>query len=312
MTRQRLLATAAHLPLVLTVACTIASGRAIAQGRPPVPEIKLCTGPEGGNYDFAGIQFKRQGQGVVNVRLPSAGTKGSMDNLELLASGACDVAIVQSDAYGVYMKQHQGASLNLERGRVLYPEYVHLICNTRAGLSKITGLKKGMVILTGPNGGGSSVTWESFKLADPARYGEIATLPIGGKRGLGLVDEGKDATCLIYVAGLASQIMQEADDFAEKSGHLALVPTDDSDLPGVKDPKGRPVYENQAIPSGTYPRAFQTRSLMGSGIGAVTVQAIVVANVPFIEANEKTYDHFLAAVNKAMPAILEHVSGGRK
>jgi TRAP-type uncharacterized transport system substrate-binding protein len=304
MTRRHLLATAALLPLISPLTAN-------AQ-RAPVPEIKLCTGPEGGNYDFAGIQIKRQGQGVVNVRLPSNGTKGSLDNLELLASGACDAAIVQSDAYGVYMKQHQGASLNLERGRVLYPEYAHLICNKEAGLSKITGLKKGMTVLTGPNGGGAGVTWDSFKLADPKRYGEIATLPIGGKRGLGLVDEGKDATCLLYVAGLNATSMQEADDFAEKSGHLTLVPTNDSDLPGVKDPKGRPVYETAEIPAGTYPHAFQTRHLTGSSVGAVSVQAIVVGNVPFIEANEKTYDGFLTAVNKAMPAILEHVSGGRK
>ncbi len=318
MTRRHLLATAALLPLVqlslapLSGPAQLAVAAANAVERPSPPQIKLCTGPSGGNYDFSGIQIKRQGEGLVEVRLPKDGTKGSMDNLELLAAGTCDAAIVQSDAYGVYMKQHQGAVLNLERGRVLYPEHVQLICNRAVGLSKITGLKRGMTVLTGPNGGGAGVTWDSFRLADPKTYGDVSTLPIGGKRALGIVDEGTEATCLLYVAGLASQTMTDADAFAETSGHLVLVPTNDSDLPKLRDPKGKPVYETSEIPSGTYPRAFQTRSLTGSSVSDLVVSAILVANVPFIEANEAAYDKFLTAVNRAMPAILDHVQGGRK
>lgn len=272
--------------------------------------VRFCTGADGGNYDFSGIQVKRQASGLVPVDLVQ--TKGSMDNLDRIANASCDAAIVQSDAYGVYMKQHNGAVLNVERGRVLYPEYVHLVCNKNAGLSKITGLKKGMTLLVGPNGGGSSVTWDSFVLADPNRYGPVSTSPIGGKRGLGMVDDGTEATCMLYVAGLASQSMNEADDFAEKSGHLDLVATDDSDVAKLKDNKGRLVYEDLSIPGGTYPRSFQTRHLTGSSIGAIAPNAIVIANVAFIEANDTVYDKFLTAVNKAVPAILEHVAGGRK
>lgn len=272
--------------------------------------IRFCTGPDGGNYDFSGIQVKRQAAGAINVTLVN--TKGSMENLDRIAAGTCDAAIVQSDAHGVYMKQHPGSVLNIERGRVLYPEYLHLVCNKDAGLSKITGLKKGMTVLVGPNGGGSAVSWDSFKLADPKQYGEVGTLPIGGKRGLGIVDDGKDASCMLYVAGLGASSMTDADDFAEKSGHLALVPTDDSDVARLKDAKGRPVYASASIPSGTYPRSFQTRSITGSSIGAISLDAILVTNVPFIEANDAVYDRFLTAVGKAMPAIQEHVEGGRK
>lgn len=272
--------------------------------------VRFCTGPEGGNYDFSGIQVKRQAQGLIPVDLVN--TKGSMDNLDRIAAGTCDAAIVQSDAHGVYLKQHPGSVLNVERGRSLYPEYMHLVCNKEAGLSKITGLKKGMTILVGPNGGGSATSWDSFRMADPKRYGEVGTLPIGGKRGLGMVEDGKDASCMLYVAGLAATSMNEADDFAEKSGHLALVPTDDSDVAALKDSKGRAVYEKTSIPSGTYPRAFQTRSLAGSSVGAIAASAIIVSNVSFIEANDGPYDKFLTAINRALPAILEHVQGGRK
>lgn len=272
--------------------------------------IRFCTGPEGGNYDFTGIQVAQQARGAVHVDLVR--TKGSMENLDDIVAGTCDAAIVQSDAHGVYLKQHPGSLLNIERGRVLYPEYVHLVCNKDAGLSKITGLRKGMTVLVGPNGGGSAVTWDSFRLADPKTYGDIATLPIGGKRGLGLIDDGKDAQCMLYVAGLAATSMNEADAFAETSGHLSLVPTDDSDVGKLKDPKGRAVYDSTSIPSGTYPHAFQTRSVLGSSVGAISASAIIVAAVPFIEQNDAIYDKFLTAVNHAMPAVMEHVAGGRK
>lgn len=291
------------------LACAAVLGLAMPAMAQPA-HVRLCTGVEGGNYDFSGIQVKRQAQGLVPIDLVN--TKGSMDNLDRIVGGVCDAAIVQSDAYGVYMRQHAGAVLNVERGRVLYPEYIHLVCNKDSGLSKITGLKKGMTVLVGPNGGGSAVTWDSFRMADPKRYGEVGTLPIGGKRGLGLIDDGKDASCMLYVAGLAATSMNEADDFAEKSGHLALVATDDSDVASLKDTKGRPVYETAAIPSGTYPRSFQARSLFGSGIDALSVSAIVISSVPFIEGNDAAYDKFLTAVNRALPAILEHVAGGRK
>lgn len=273
-------------------------------------KVRFCTGPEGGNYDFSGIQVKRQAQGAINVELVN--TKGSMDNLDRIATGTCDAAIVQSDAHGVYLKQHPGSVLNVERGRSLYPEYAHLVCNKEAGLSKITGLKKGMTILVGPNGGGAAVSWDSFRMADPKRYGEVGTLPIGGKRGLGMVEDGKDATCLLYVAGLGASSMNDADDFAEKSGHLVLVATNDSDVAALKDAKGRPVYQDTTIPSGTYPRAFQTRSIGGSSVGAIAASAIVVSNMTFIDNNDAAYDKFLTAVNRALPAILEHVAGGRK
>ena len=293
----------------LLLATTLLCGLAHMAAAEPA-HVRFCTGPEGGNYDFTGIQVAQQARGSVHVDLIR--TKGSMDNLDKIVDGTCDAAIVQSDAHGVYLKQHPGTLLNIERGRVLYPEYAHLVCNKNAGLSKITGLHKGMTVLVGPNGGGSSVTWDSFRLADPKRYDDIAILPIGGKRGLGLVDDGKDATCMLYVAGLAASSMNEADAFAETSGHLTLVPTNDGDVENLKDPKGRKVYEDASIPSGTYPHAFQTRSLMGSSIGAIAASAIVVANVSFIDANDAVYDKFLTTLNHAMPAVLEHVSGGRK
>jgi len=276
----------------------------LARAEPP--KVRLCTGVHDGNYEFAGIQIAQQAKGSLAVEVVN--TQGSLDNLAKLDKGECDAAIVQSDAYGVYLKQNSRSALSLEKGRVLYQEYLHFICNTQTGISKITQLTKNQTILIGPLGGGTSTTWESFKLADPKRYDPIPILPIGGLRAVNMVQEGSEAACMLFVTGLRSTQINEANQVALSSkGRLTLVATDDRDLLKVKDPKGRLIYSKATIPGGTYPGGLQPSSLMGSSVDTVAVDAVFVANTQFIEANEQTYNTLLRAVNNAVPAIKNKV-----
>jgi TRAP-type uncharacterized transport system substrate-binding protein len=275
-----------------------------ARAQDDLPHVNLCTGIKDGNYDFVGIQIAMQAKDVLHGKLIN--TAGSIENLQKLDKGECDAAIVQSDAFNLYLKQNAHSSLNLERGRVLYPEYVHFICNTNAGLSKITGLKKDQTVLIGPNGGGSAVTWESFKLADPARYGSIPTLPIGGTRAAGKVQEGSDAACMFMVIGLKAPGISEINDLARNSGdRLRLINAQDSDMPGVKDPKGRIMYQEASIPGGTYPDL--QHGMFSTAVSTITVDSIFVANSNWVDANAAGYEKLLKAVNAAMPAINNRV-----
>src|SRR3954452_22650225 len=269
-------------------------------------KVRLCTGLHDGNYEFSGIQIAQQAKGSLAVEIVN--TQGSLDNLARLDKGECDAAIVQSDAYGVYLKQNSRSALNLEKGRVLYQEYLHFICNPQAGISKITQLTKNQTILVGPLGGGTSTTWESFKLADPKRYESIPTLPIGGLRAVNMVQEGSEAACMLFVTGLRSNQINEANQVALSSkGRLQLIATDDRDLLKVKDPKGRLIYSKATIPGGTYPGGLQPSSIMGSSVDTVAVDAVFVASTKFIDANEQTYNTLLRAVNNAVPAIKNKV-----
>jgi TRAP-type uncharacterized transport system substrate-binding protein len=275
-----------------------------ARAQDDLPHVNLCTGVKDGNYDFAGIQIALQAKGVLHGKLIN--TAGSMENLEKLDKGDCDAAIVQADAFNLYLKQNSHSSLNLERGRVLYPEYVHFICNTAAGLSKITGLKKDQTVLIGPAGSGSAVTWESFKLADPARYGPIPTQPIGGTRAAGKVQDGSDAACMFMVIGLKAAGINDINDLARNSGdRLRLVNAQDSDMPGVKDPKGRTMYHEASIPGGTYPDL--QHGLFSTAVPTITVESIFVANSNWVDSNPVGYEKLLKAVNSAMPAINNRV-----
>jgi TRAP-type uncharacterized transport system substrate-binding protein len=269
-----------------------------------VPRVNICTGLKDGNYDFVGIQIALQAKGSLHGKLIN--TSGSMENLDKLDKGECDAAIVQSDAYNLYLKRNSHSALTLERGRVLYPEYVHLICNTAANLSKITGLKKDQVVLIGPPGGGSAVTWESFKLADPARYGSIPTQPIGGTRAAGKVQDGTDAACMFDVIGLKAPGINSIDDLAKSSNdRLRLINAQDSDMPSIKDPKGHPMYEEAAIPGSTYPNL--QHGFFSTSVPTITVESIFVANSNWVDANADGYDRLLRAVNMAMPAINNRV-----
>lgn len=273
-------------------------------------ELRLCTGPPGGNYEFSGLEIARQMNGTP-TKVLVLNSKGSLDNLAALDSTepiGCVAAIVQSDALAVYMKANPRSSLSLERSRDLYAEYVHFICNTAAGLSKITGLTDKTPVLIGPNGGGSAVTWESFTMADKKRYGGVPTRPVGGLRAASIVQEGSEAACMFQVIGLKAPAINEINQLALTSnGRLALVPADDSDMPGVKDPKGKPMYAKADIPSGTYTGGLQPKSIMGSSVSTISVEAVMVAKTAWIDDHEADYQNLLRGVNRAMPAIKERV-----
>lgn len=295
----------------LTAVCTLLlCGAALgalcmkpAMAEVPGNPVRYCTGVSGGNYDFTGIAIKRQ----LPQHLELVNTSGSMDNLDKVDKGACEAAIVQSDAYFVYMQQHPSASLNVERARDMYPEYGHLICNKT--ISEISDLKRGNTVLVGAPGSGSAVMWDAIVRANP-KYKDVATLPLGGNRALGKVSDGQEAQCMLFVAGLKSPVMMDANEMAKTSGgNLRLTYMRDPALFELKDAKGRPVYLRSEIPSRTYPEGLQAAGMFTSGkaVDTVQVQSILVDNVPYAEAHDQNINTFLAAVNKAMPAINDRV-----
>lgn len=270
--------------------------------------VRFCTGAQGGNYEFSGLEIARQMAGAP-TQVAVVNTKGSLENLARLDSSdasGCDAAIVQSDALAVYMKSNPRSSLSIERGRSMYQEYVHLICNKSADLGKITDLTNKTVVLVGANGGGSAVTWESFTLADKTRYGVVPTRPVGGLRAASMVQEGSEAACMFQVIGLKAPAINEVNTLAATSdGRLVMVAADDSDMPSVRDPKGKPMYSKASIPGGTYP-AMQ-HGTFSSSVGTIAVDAVFVTKTSWIDDHDADYQNLLRGVNRAMPAILGRV-----
>lgn len=288
--------------VVLSVICT--THIANAQNVDTAKKFKFCSGMPGGNYEFTAIALERQLPGHITI----VHTKGSLENMSLVDSGDCEVAIVQSDAYFMYIRQHPTAAIHVERSRDMYPEFGHLICNS--SIKNISELTARSTVLVGPPGSGSSVMWDAIVTANPAKYKDVQTLPLGGTRALSKITDGTEAQCMLFVSGLRSEIMQAANVMAiNTKGNLRLTPMNDATLFEIKDAKGRPVYTQSKIPDGTYPNGLQATGWLSSGksVDTVQVESIAIDNLPWADANSDDINLVLTGLNKAIPMINDHM-----
>jgi TRAP transporter TAXI family solute receptor len=266
------------------------------------PTMRLCSGPDGGNYQRAAQEIVKQGRDRINFTIIDS--KGSMDNLDKLAAGECDAAPVQNDAFRVYKQKYQKDAGALERAGPLYREYVHLICNRKADVGRVVDLRAGKVaVAIGPSGSGSSVTWDSFVLADK-RYEKTPTVPLAGLRALEKIKIGDEVGCMLWTSALNSGFMKNDGNAAGEYVHL--VKADDGDFANAKDERGTPIYHYADIPSGTYPKIQD--GTFGSSVATVAVEAIWAVRGGFSDQNERPYTWFLEAKNKAAPTIKQLVN----
>ncbi|AUI68327.1 TAXI family TRAP transporter solute-binding subunit [Beggiatoa leptomitoformis] len=262
------------------------------------PVLNLCTGGKTGIYFPVGGMIATQAKGDVTVNVLE--TKGSADNLKKLKDKSCDAAIVQADAYFAEEDMQLQTALKLEQTATLYDEYVHLICNRQSGVGSVGDLEdypEKYTLLVGVKGSGSALTWRSFTLLDED-YAKVPTLPIGDGRALAQLVEGKEAQCLLYVGGLNSEIMKT---FNAQGDKLQLVAVDDGDFDNKKDQLGKRIYHFAKIPSGTYDKLQS--GFFSSSVTTIAVQAVVVANKEWIDANPDAYNNFATAVFDAIPHI---------
>ena len=105
--------------------------------------LNLCTARTEGNYHAAGVDIRdRVDSGRLALKLVT--TNGSMDNLARLASGSCNAAIVQVDAYLVFRARNDRSRLDLMRPNFLYHEFAHLACGRASGIEDVDSLVAGV------------------------------------------------------------------------------------------------------------------------------------------------------------------------
>lgn len=267
--------------------------------------VRFCTGGKTGNYfGVVGVNVRQQLPSITVVE-----TAGSWDNLDRLARGECDAAVIQSDAYGEYVKANPMAGLDLERTGVLYPEIVHLVANKTLKIKTFGDLPPTTTTLVDAKGSGSAITFDAIAAAYGWNKPETTrpTLPIGGARAVAKLLDGSDAGAMIFVAGLRSAKMTDLDIQAgQQTGgsNLTLLSIDADKLVGIKDPKGKPVYTKVVLEPGTYKHLQPSGMIFGkTDLTTVAVDAIVVTRVQFIDGQSDAYDEFVKAVLKASPAI---------
>lgn len=280
--------------LLSTAALLILSNAANAQS----PALKLCTGGTAGKYYAVGETLRQNLAGKVSVEVQTS--TGSDNNLRRMenakAVDGCDAAIVQADALSWYNQTYKGNALKIERVTSLYPEYVNLVCNKDAGISKIKDFygTKDKKLAIGKPGSGTAITWFNFVKAEK-RYEPISTTDIEGTIALNRL-RANDISCIMFVAGIGTGTMKRIND--ENNGELVMVNLNDGDLTNAKDEKGRPIYRWAKIPGGTYSK-LQT-GFFSSSTETVAQDAVLIINAEWVEKNERGYtDLSTAAVRLA-------------
>ncbi|WP_336810896.1 TAXI family TRAP transporter solute-binding subunit [Bosea sp. MMO-172] len=269
------------------------------------PTFRLCTGSDAGNYFKAGHLLKKTAN---SLKLDVIPTQGSLDNLDKVVKGECDGAFVQSDALLVYSSRNAQALSAIERAGVLYQEHAHLVCNRGSGVDRVTDLGKKHTVAVGPDGSGARTTWDAFVLADKKRYAPVQVDTRSGVRALSAVADGSQVQCLLWVGALGSSYLKN--DAQQNGDRIVLAGTDDWDMGKVaKDARGKEVYGYSEIPAGTYPRIQPGGTIYGTkAVKTITVDALFVANVAWIDANGGAYDRILRGFAAAKPAIAELVT----
>jgi uncharacterized protein len=124
--------------------------------------LSMATGPTGGTYARIGEDIKglveKEGMGIRLVT-----SNGSFENIELLAKGEAELAMVQLDAlrYFVDVAKAEGVGNVFERLKVilnLYPEEIHVLTN-KPEITSFYHLE-GRKISVGPPKSGTALTGE--------------------------------------------------------------------------------------------------------------------------------------------------------
>jgi len=241
-----------------------------APAKPAKPKVTFCTGQKDGKYEELGKTMRTY---VRSAELEIVNTEGTLDNLERLAAGACQVAVVQPDGLTVFKRQ-SGKSLDAEFISKAHPEYVHLYCNKESGVDRITDLrgKKDALVILGAQGSGPWIFWNNL-VAEDKTYEPVPTVVADTMKRAAATVESDPKACMVVISGLKSKSTLFLND--NYGDTLTLAKADDRDLKNVKNWAGKPLFTFAPIPEGTYPNIKPNGR---RDIATVSMEAVVIAD----------------------------------
>ncbi len=225
--------------------------------------VSFGTGPVSGLYYPTGqaiCDLVNKASDTASLRCSIEATPGSVYNVEAVASGEEEFALVQSDVQffavtgeGRWQDQPVG---KLRSVMSLYPELLTLVARPDAGITTVEGLK-GKRLNIGAPGSGTRATWDALKAAlgltekDLAEAAELKPEAAAAR----LCANTLDASLLIV--GHPSKLV----DSQLKACRLTLVPVDGSKVDALVASK--PYYVTGSIPAAQYGLPAETPSFGG-------------------------------------------------
>lgn len=106
---------------------------------------------------------------------------------------------------------------------------------------------------------------------------------------------------MMFVSGLNSEYLASVDGVGEQ---LKLVPVDDRVFEDAKH-LGKPIYEFQEIPAGTY---SNLQAPTGMPVPTLVVRAVLLISSTWATQNSFAYDTLIDGVKRATPIIKKRVA----
>jgi hypothetical protein len=286
------LGAAALLPLLLALGLGLGLAGAAAQN---VSFFRIGTGSTAGTYfPIAGIlasaissppgsrECEGGGScGVSGLVAVAQSTRGSVDNVQQIEAGTLESGFVQSDiAYWAF----RGEELFLTGGPLkslraianLYPETIHLVVRSDAGIKTVADIKGKRISLDRP-GSGTRVDAQLVLRAFGIAEADLETFALGSGQAADALRVG-EIDGFFFVAGTPATAVLE---LAEEA-LVDLVPISGPEVDKLL--AERPFFARQALPERTYPGipAIETLSVgaqwvVSAAVPEETVHAIIGA-----------------------------------
>lgn len=254
----------------LAAAAMVAVGGGVLLAQAPQP-VRLGTGAPGGTYHQVGELMGKAIASASGLQVVAVPSKGSVANVQAVASGELQTALSQSDvafwaysATGVFEGKPPGDSL---RGiAALYPESIHLVIRKGAGVQEVGELRNKRVSLDEEGSGTlaeARLVLDAWGLKESDMRAEYLPLEAAVKR----MQEGT-LDAFFYVGGFPVPAITEL----AQSAAIELAPID-----GPRAEKLRGSYKFLAkdeIPDDAYKGTIATRTL---SVGALWVTSSKVS-----------------------------------
>lgn len=207
----------------------------------------ISTGKKGGSYyqtgeNLAALMAKEGHAIQVNA------SKGSIENLERLASGEATFGEAQVDAYAWWATEYPDKAKKVELLGNLYPECIYIAANPDLVNDEddLQDDGENPIIAVGPIGSGSEVSWR-YMVALESNYAASKVVNKSGQRMLGKIASGESGQpdAMLWVSRPTLDNPYLTTVLNNKS--LRMIDVDDSDLNDTFDLTGKPVYEFQKI-----------------------------------------------------------------
>ena len=266
--------------------------------------LTLCSGGRYGNY-YRVAQKIREQLAPMNLQVVVLTTEGSMDNLERFVRGRCDAAIAQHDAYFLHLySDDRGLGISdQQRPKYLFDDYVHVVCNAKAGVERLEQLAEDPEkhrMLIGSRRSGSAATWEVLKRVDQ-RYQAVPTEPIGGDAALAMVAANDRPACMLFVASLQTPLIRQAN---EEGTDLNLVSVE-PDAGYYVEIAGERIYRIDHFEPGTYEN-LQDR-LARTDVPTVSVGVSLIVSTTWAREHPAANRLLSSAVVQARQYLLESI-----